>query len=362
MIKVLVVDDSPFMRQELTKILESDPEIQVVGTARGGLDCLNKVKELGPDVVALEIRIPKLDGLKTLQKIMAEKPTPVVVISSLTRKGTRDSFEAVDLGAVDFVAKPSGDTSLDIDRQKDEIIRKIKGARHAKLGRLGPAEKTGKKNDFPGFSPSHGPKPASLSPVRRSPRPGHLKAVVIGVSTGGPKTLLEVLPKIGFIPPVPLFIAQHMPKGFTASFAKRLNDCCPFPVKEVENNETVQDGVAYLAAGGSHLMLTRQDPDRVVAKLTQPQGDPMYTPSVDLLFNSAVEVYQGNVLGVLLTGMGHDGVMGMENIKRHGGTTIAEDESTCIIFGMPKEAIEKGVADFVLPSNKIAEKIVELIL
>lgn len=362
MIKVLVVDDSPFMRLALTKILESDKEIQVVGTAGDGLDCLEKVKKLAPDVVALDIKMPKLDGLKTLQRIMAEHPTPVVMISSLTREGAKESFEALDLGAVDFAPKPSGEISSNIGKQKNEIIQKIKWASHAKLG----PPRTGRMKeeiDHPHPAvPSPIQKPVSPPPVKRPLGPGRLKAIAIGVSTGGPKSLLEILPRIGPDLPVPIFIAQHMPHGFTASFAKRLNDCSSFPVKEVENNETVRDGVAYLAAGGFHMMLVRHGTNRVAVKLTQPQGDLIYIPSVDVLFNSAAEVYEGHLLGILLTGMGHDGVQGMENIKRSGGTTIAEDESTCVIFGMPKGAIEKGVADFILPSTKIADKIVELIL
>lgn len=352
-IRVLIADDSALMRREIRKILESDPQIEVVAAARDGQDAVEKTRELDPDVVALDINMPVMDGLTALQYIMMESPRPVVMVSSLTQEGALTTYEALELGAVDFVGKPGGTISRDIDKVAGEIIYKVKaaaGANKKKLGRVRPRQRR--------------KEPVGRRRRLTKPRRTGGKVVVIGQSTGGPNTIMDILP---FLPEdlgAPVIIIQHMPASFTPSFAQRLDNNCALAFKEAERGDIIEPNHGYLAPGDYHLFLAPRGmgkPGALVRLSTEPSNT-LHTPSVDVTMMSVLELYGGpNIVAVLLTGMGADGADAMAAIRKAGGRTIAESEETCVVFGMPREAIARGGAEFVLPSYKIGEKIVELV-
>lgn len=347
-VRVLVVDDSAFMRRQLSEIIESDPELAVVGIARNGREAVDKVKELEPDVVTLDINMPVMDGLTALTYIMLERPTPCLVISSLTQEGAMTTFEALELGAVDFVAKPSGTISLDIQRQGLEIVAKVRAAAGAKLRgrRFRPARRAAGRPQKPAQQQTLDLTSASV--------------VGIGVSTGGPQTLMEILPLLPCDLPAPVVIVQHMPPGFTASLAKRLDEVCAVRVKEAEHNEPLVPGQAYVAPGGYQMTVVRSVLGRgpVINLSDRPKGL-AFCPSVDVLFESLAKLFGPRAVCALLTGMGDDGADGMVLVRRAGGITIAESEETAIVFGMPREAIERGGAQIVAPAQRIADHILK---
>ncbi len=353
-IKVIVADDSALMRREIKNILESDPEIEVVAVGRNGEDAVRLTQEHEPDVVALDINMPVMDGLTALQHIMMQAPRPVVMVSSLTQEGALTTYEALELGAVDFVGKPGGTISREIGKIADEIIYKIKAAAGANKSRLGR------------FRPHRRDNKAAVRKRRKSSQRGRAegKIVVIGQSTGGPNTIMDILPAFPEDFGAPVIIIQHMPASFTPSFAQRLDKYCAFPFKEAARADVILPGHGYLAPGDMHMALAPRGLGRSGA-LTRLSPEPVSTlhrPSVDVTMMSALELYGGkNVIGVLLTGMGSDGASAMAAIREAGGHTIAESEETCIVFGMPREAIARGGAEFVLPSYEIGEKIVELV-
>ncbi|MBF0288075.1 MAG: chemotaxis response regulator protein-glutamate methylesterase [SAR324 cluster bacterium] len=348
MIKVLVVDDSALMRREISKMLESDNSIQVVGTARDGSEVVSKVKELSPDVITLDVEMPKMDGLETLKQVMEQAPCPVVMVSSLTGEGADTTIQALENGAIDFVHKPSGSISLDIDKQKEQLISKIKTASQTTSGRL--RRRT--------ISPRIKKTETVVPPRRVMPGkmdPAHI--VGIGISTGGPRALMEMLPNIAGDLNISILIVQHMPEKFTASLAKRLDKVCPMQVKEAEDGEIVERGCIYIAPGGKHMELTAKNPRIRFIQIVEGSESDINCPSVDRLFASLNHALAKNWLGVILTGMGGDGAEQLLQLKQKGGHTIAEAEETCTVFGMPKRAIEKGAAEFVLPLEAIPEKI-----
>jgi len=352
-ISVLIADDSALMRREIKKILETDPQIEVVAVARDGQDAVEKTREFDPDVVALDINMPVMDGLTALQYIMMENPRPVVMVSSLTQEGALTSYEALELGAVDFVGKPGGTISRDIGKVGEDIIYKIKAAARANRKRLGRVRVKHNRAE-----------PAKR--IKQMTRPGKSngKIVVIGQSTGGPNTILEILP---FLPEdlgAPVIVIQHMPGSFTPSFAQRLNNNCALPFKEAERGDIIEPGHGYLAPGDTHLLLAPRGTNKpgALIRLSPKPEDTLHKPSVDVTMMSVLDLYGGpNIVAVLLTGMGADGADAMAAIRQAGGHTIAESEETCVVFGMPREAIARGGAEFVLPSYKIGEKIVELV-
>ena len=343
-VRVLIVDDSAFMRQHLKAILELDHRLEVIDTARNGKEAVEKAKELRPDVITLDINMPVMDGLTALAHIMVECPTPTIVVSSLTQA----TFEALELGAVDFVSKASGTVSLDIDEQAEEIINKVKSAARAKLRHTRPALTVQKLS-----SPSNYAPPASHPKVGMSEN-----IVVIGVSTGGPRTLMDILPSLPADLPNPVAIVQHMPASFTASFAEHLNAICAIKVKEAEQAEPLLPGVVYIAPGGYQMTVSSSVLGKGSAvRLTTQSAGYSFCPSVNVLFNSVAQLYGSRAVGVLLTGMGDDGADGMVKIRQGGGHTIAESEETAVIFGMPREAIERGGAEVIAPSSDIANQI-----
>lgn len=352
-IKVLIVDDSALMRKALREIIMTDEAFDVVGVARDGKDAIEKVKELKPDVITMDINMPEMDGLTSMQYILDDHPEiPVIIISSLTQDGALTTFEALALGAFDFVAKPSGTVSSNLYMVGREIIEKIKLAyKHANRKSL-------KKRIRTRSSISE----ARASEIREksgATRNNELsKVVVIGVSTGGPGTLMEVLPSLRSDLKAALIVVQHMPPSFTSSFAKRLGKACPFPFKEAEAGDVLVNGRGYLAPGGYQLLVHK---DGRMLRLSASPVTP-FMPSVNVTIESVLRAYGGrNVVGVLMTGMGDDGADAMVKIREGGGVTIAEDESTAIVFGMPRAAIERGGAEIVVPSYRIAAEIVRAV-
>lgn len=343
-IDVLVVDDSAYMRKVITNMLQSDEDIFVVDTARDGQDALEKIKQWKPQVVTLDVEMPRMDGLTALQKIMQECPTAVVMLSSLTQEGSETTIKALTLGAVDFVPKPSGAISLDIAKVKEDLLAKIKVAARASLKNVGTAAHvTAEKPARPPMGAPVGGKPDKL--------------VVIGSSTGGPNALQQVVPRLPADLQAGVLIVQHMPAGFTNSLAIRLNDISGLPVKEAAEGDAVRTGHVYIAPGGHHMALD----NKLTIRLND--GPPVHSvrPAVDVTMESVIENFKGTVIGVILTGMGYDGAKGMAAIKRVGGKTIAQNEATCVVYGMPRVVVESGKADKVLPITEIAQGIVDML-
>ncbi len=352
-IKVLIVDDSALMRKVLKEIIMTDGDLEVVGTARDGQDAIEKVHDLLPDVVTMDINMPVMDGLTSMQHIQNNYPElPVIMVSSLTAEGAMTTFEALELGAFDYVAKPSGTVSANLHIVGREIIQKIKLA-YKSAGKKNIKDRIVRRSDMLTQK-----KVALAKDFNSNGNNLNSKVVVIGISTGGPGTLMEVLPMLPKDLRAAVIIIQHMPPSFTTSFAKRLNDACQIPVKEAEAGDVLQNGRGYLGAGGYHLVVRGKS--GILRLPTSPKT--IFMPSVNVTMESVLDIYGGkNVIGVLMTGMGDDGADAMVKIRNAGGVTIAEDESTAVVFGMPREAIERGGAEIVLPSYKIADAIIKAV-
>ena len=306
MIRVLIVDDSAFMRNALTKMLSSDPEITVVGTAWNGLDAIEKVAELKPDLVTMDIEMPRMDGIEALRRIMATNPVPVIMVSSLTTEGARSTLDALDLGAVDFVPKNLSDLSVNIVKVREILIEKVKQIGRRVPGRRRPSRPA--------------PAPAAPAPVRSSYRTERrIGIVAIATSTGGPKALQDVIPKLPKDLSVPVIVVQHMPPAFTGPFAQRLNEISGLTVKEAEEGEPLRPGVVLVAPGRGHLSVRRMRVGECVVAVSENRPDLIYRPSADVMMSSVAEMYPGRALGVILTGMGNDGEKGMRAIKSSGG-------------------------------------------
>jgi two-component system chemotaxis response regulator CheB len=339
-LKVLIVDDSALMRQLLTQILASDPELEVVGTASDPYAAREKIKALNPDVLTLDIEMPRMDGLTFLEKLMRGHPMPVIMISSLTDKGADTTLRALSLGAIDYVSKPKVDVSNGTVEQADEIIAKVKAAARARVRRASastaaPVPLTGKTYQL---SATH-------------------KIVAIGASTGGTEALKELLsPLPADFPGV--VIVQHMPETFTRQFAARLDSLCKIRVKEAQDGDRILPGHALLAPGGHQMAVVRRGMEYAV-HVYRGERVNRHLPSVDVLFSSCARSMGKNALGVLLTGMGADGARGMLEMKQAGSFNIAQDESTCVVFGMPHEAILLNAVDRVLPLGHIPEALLQ---
>ncbi|MCG8333109.1 MAG: chemotaxis response regulator protein-glutamate methylesterase [Proteobacteria bacterium] len=356
--KALVVDDSAFMRTEIKKILELDPDLEVIATAQNGQEALQLVKEHQPDVVTMDINMPKMNGLEALKRIMQEMPCPVVMVSALTSDSADETIEALAVGAFDFFQKPSGSISLDIALQADIIRKKVRIAARYKR-RLRTKSKAWRKTEKKTKVIERIKQSLNRSRHERLATPSSI--VAIGVSTGGPRALMSILPALPSDFKGSVIIAQHMPEKFTYSFANRLDGICALKVKEAENGEAIQNGVIYIAPGGRHLRVVKHsDAYHGIEVVNQPVNS-LYIPSVEVLFRSLLENAGNQWLGVMLTGMGSDGAQALTDLRHIGGHTIAEAEESCVVFGMPRKVIELEGAEFTLHQDKIASKIVELI-
>ena len=343
-VRILVVDDSAFMRTQLSRMINSDPDLRVVATAQDGTEALAKIAELNPDVVTLDVEMPGLNGLETLRRIMAQSARPVIMVSSSTLEDAQITFTALGAGAFDYVPKNLSHTTLDIDHIRKDLIAKIKAAANWGLQHL--QHKSPRKP------------PVSAAPLE--PQPPIAPAIVaIGTSTGGPKALQEILPRLPADLPAPILIVQHMPEGFTSTFAQRLNALCSISVREATDHETVKPGTVYIAPAGTHMKVARSADSRLAIQLTPEPDDHLHIPSVDILMESIAAEFHNLAMGIIMTGMGSDGVRGMKAIHRHGGFTVGQDEASCAVYGMPRACAEAGILRRVVPLSHIPEEILQ---
>ena len=327
-IKVLIVDDSALIRSVMTEIINSQPDMEVVAAAPDPLVARELIKQTNPDVLTLDVEMPKMDGLEFLEKLMRLRPMPVVMVSSLTERGSEITMRALELGAVDFVTKPKISIQAGMREYTELITDKIRAASKARV--------TARTLPQPGAD-GHAPLPQLRNPLTSSE-----KLIIIGASTGGTEAIREFLMQMPSDCPG-ILITQHMPEGFTRSFAKRLDSLCKISVQEAAGNERVLPGHAYIAPGHSHLLLTRSGAN-YMTKIEQSEPVNRHRPSVDVLFRSAAQCAGKNAVGVILTGMGKDGAQGMLEMKTAGAYNFAQDEASCVVFGMPREAIAIGAA------------------
>jgi two-component system chemotaxis response regulator CheB len=345
-IRVIVIDDSAFMRKSISIMLESDEDIQVIATARDGLEGYEIVKKLQPDLVTMDIEMPKMDGLTSLQKIMKDCPTSVIMVSSLTTEGADSTIKALEYGAVDFIPKELSYINVNIIKIKDELIKKVKEIVKQKslkerLRRLR------KLNNAPA-------RDIIAESSKFLPKIEY-KAIALGISTGGPLSLQKLIPHISLKTNCPIFIVQHMPPKFTKSLADRLNSLSELEVKEAENGEVIRKGVVYIAPGGFHMTIGKNNVGTLFVSISKEPSTTLHRPSVDVMINSVIEGFGKNTLGVIMTGMGKDGLEGIRNLKQLGGYCLTQDEESSVVFGMPKAVIEAGFADVIAPLDKISE-------
>ncbi len=350
-IKVLIVDDSALIRKLLTEVLERDPEIEVVGVAPDPYIAREKIKALNPDVVTLDIEMPRMDGLTFLANLMRLRPTPVVMISTLTQKGADASLEAMHMGAVDYVAKPRFDVSANLENAGAEIVEKVKMAAGANVSALVP------RRHRP--SPPRPCVPVAGASLGIAARAALCKVIAIGASTGGTEAIAQVLAALPVDVP-PVLVAQHIPEMFSRSFSDRVDRVSALAVREARDGDVALPGHAYVAPGNRHLTL-RRDGVRLVCALTQAEPVNRHRPSVDVLFESVAEATRGKAVGVILTGMGCDGARGLKTMKESGAHTLAQDQATSVVWGMPGSAVELGAVDRVLPLERIADEIVRCV-
>ncbi|MEK6745845.1 MAG: chemotaxis response regulator protein-glutamate methylesterase [Pseudomonadota bacterium] len=340
-ITVLIVDDSAFIRQMLTEMLSADPEIKVIATAFDPFDAREKIKEFNPDVITLDVEMPKMDGITFLEKIMHLRPMPVIMISTLTGKGTDVAIQALQIGAVECIGKPAENTPVALQSFSDELCITVKkaAATRANLNRI--------RN-----------KPVRQADKRlRTVSPKAPKLIAIGASTGGVETLSEILPYLPNNCP-PIVIAQHMPPVFTASFAKRISTLCSFPIYEASEGMALKSGMGCIAAGGTQLKIIRKA-SGLACRVTDDPPVNNHKPSVDVTFDSVVEAVGENTLGIILTGMGKDGAEGLLRLRQAGAHTIGQNEATCVVYGMPHAAYKIGAVAEILPLYNIVDAIVK---
>lgn len=349
-VKVLIVDDSAFMRNALASMLSSDPEIEVIGKARDGIEAIELVGKLRPDIVTMDVEMPRMDGITALKHIMEKDPVPVIMVSSLTVEGAKVTLDALDIGAVDFIPKNLSDLSINIVKIKEILIDRIK-----QIAKRGIVKKR--------LRPATEPKPLEIPNVMpvRTTGERRINLVAIGTSTGGPKALQEIIPKLPKDFPTPIVIAQHMPPNFTGPFAERLNQLSQITVKEAEEGESLRQGVAYVAPGRGHMRVKRVRGIETVLTVSENKDEFIYRPSVDTLMFSVAEFFPGRALGVILTGMGNDGLKGLTELKKTGGRIFAQNEETCVVYGMPKAVVDAGIADKVLSIEDMAGEIINAV-
>lgn len=334
-IRVLVVDDSMLMRKIISDMVQREPDMEVVGTARNGREALEMIRNLDPDVVTLDIEMPEMDGLTALHRIMSETPRPVIMLSAADKKQADITIKALEMGAVDFVPKTSGSLSLDLEKESEQVVQKVRTAARIKVrGRR--VRKEG---------------PAVLCDAVSTCDD---KLVLIGSSTGGPRALPEVMSRLPADLDAGLLIVQHMPEGFTKAFAERLNQISKVKVKEAEDGDEIRKGMALVAPGNRHMEVEGNH-----VRLSDGPKIHYVRPAVDVMMATAAPIFGKRAVGVILTGMGNDGAEGLQALKKFGGRTMVQDEATSIVYGMPKAAVDIGAADEVVPLTKIADRIVD---
>ena len=334
MIKTLVVDDSSFFRRRITEFLSADPKIEVVGQAVDGLDAIEKVNQLDPDMIIMDIEMPRLDGISAVKKIRESRSTPILMFSSLTHEGAKATFEALDAGASDFLTKKFADVASD----RSDAINKLCERIHS-LSRKNTSATTSIKI------------PASLRTAHTASSRGYQLAV-IGASTGGPIAIEKVLKSLPKNFSLPILLIQHMPATFTRPFAERLDKLCDIDVKEAEDGDELKPGTAYIAPGGKQMRLIKEGRRHIVAIRDEVVSTP-YKPSVDITFNSIAETYQGRVLAIVLTGIGSDVCSGARMLRQKGATVWAQDEASCVVYGMPMAVVNENLADKVMSVDEI---------
>lgn len=345
-IRITVVDDSAFMRRAITMMLEDEPDFEIVATASNGEDAIKSILELKPDIVTLDIEMPGISGLEVLERIMSEYPTPIIMISSLTTEGAKETIKALELGAVDFIPKSLSYVSLDIIKIKESLVEKIRSIASRK------------KSILKNFSLQK----KSLSVLKMGSKSvgRKIRFVTIGISTGGPRTLQEVIPRLPKSFPRPVMIVQHMPPKFTKSLAERLDNMSEIKVKEAEHGEVIRPGCVYIAPGGLHMLLKKNHSNLHVL-LTEKPLDTPHKPSVDVMLNSVVNIYGSQTLSVIMTGMGKDGLIGSKEVYRKNGKVLAENEDSCVVYGMPRAVVDAGITDRVIRADGIAEAIIDYV-
>ncbi|MGM0639858.1 MAG: protein-glutamate methylesterase/protein-glutamine glutaminase [Thermotogota bacterium] len=341
-IKVLIVDDSAFMRMVLKDIIDKQPNMKVIGLARDGLEAVEKASNLKPDVITLDVEMPKLNGLEALKIIMKKTPSKVLMVSSLTSEGASITIESLEHGAVDFIQKPAGSTSWTFRQVQDDLIKKIN-----EISTIDVKTLISKKTDS--------------KKVRKPLRLAGDKVLLIASSTGGPRSLDKVIPKLPGELNVPVLVVQHMPAGFTKSLAERMNRISELTVKEAEEGDILEKNHVYVAPGNYHMGLKKNSSGKIKLFLDSSDKINNVRPAADFTFDQAAEIFNSGCVGVVLTGMGRDGAKGAFKIKHYGGKIIAEAKDTCVVYGMPKAVVEDGYADHILPNHKIAEKIIEVL-
>lgn len=346
-VRVLIVDDSAFVRKVVREMLTSDSEIEVVGTARDGHEALEMADRLRPDVVTCDLLMPRMDGTAFVREQMRRHPLPILLLSATSEDGER-ALEALDAGAVDFLQKPTALATNDLLKIGDELVQTVKGAARTPGGRMRTEA-----------APARVPEPTPTPIDRRDTPTGKVSIVVLGISTGGPQALRQLLPQLPKDLPVPLAMVLHMPVGYTAMFARKLDEVSHLRVFEATDGAVLEPGTAFLAQAGRHLILNRESPTRVVTRLSIQPIDSLHRPSVDVLFRSAAEAYGSGVLGVVMTGMGNDGREGSAWIKAQGGAVITEAQESCVIYGMPRSVVEAGLSDACVPLDRMAQAIWE---
>ncbi|MBN1793039.1 chemotaxis response regulator protein-glutamate methylesterase [Candidatus Woesearchaeota archaeon] len=340
-LKIVVADDSALMRKVIADILRTDPELEIVGIAKNGEEAIRLVKEKSPDVLTLDMNMPDKNGIDVIKEVMKENQTPILVISALTQEGSKSTMEALAAGAIDFIAKPSGEISVNLTDLKDDIIKKVKVVGAAQVKKM---EIKGKKAARQAFNPTR------------------KKVILIGASTGGPQTIEAILTQLPRNIPAPILVVQHMPGGeFTKMFADRLKRLCEIDVREAQQGDELKDGLALIAPGGMHMKLEAEvEGAEGTIQLTLDPPELGVRPCVNHLFRSASNIFKENTIGVILTGMGSDGKEGCRIIKDLHGTVLAEAAESCIVFGMPKEVINANLADEILTLEKIPVALLQL--
>jgi two-component system, chemotaxis family, protein-glutamate methylesterase/glutaminase len=348
-VKVIVIDDSAFMRKSLKLMLESDPEIRVIGTARDGNEGIEKIRALKPDIVTLDIEMPGMDGLTALKIIMDQMPVPVLMVSSLTTESAQATMQALDLGAIDFISKDLSYISINIRNIKDELIEKIKQIAQSRLVqtrfRMRRLVQSSQSKTF-----QNNPKPKIINFDSILLK---FNAVVLGISTGGPQALLKIIPQLPERFPLGIGIVQHMPPHFTRTLADRLNTLSKVHVKEAEHGEAFEPGKVLIAPGGKQMAFCNSG-SRITMEISDGPVDIVYRPSANIMMTSAATAFQGPLLGIIMTGMGKDGVEGLKHIRSKGGYVIGQDEESCVVYGMPRAAHEEGLVDSMQSLDNIA--------